>query len=1650
MESCPLYSALSLFLVLFTILSSVLAGMDSCYDEEGISSRCLPKFENAAFNQSIIVSNVCGIPAEDYCMQTGSTRSCHYCDALDLELNHNATYLTDFHTDEEPTWWQSQSMFYGVQYPNSVNLTLHLGKAFEITYVRLKFYTSRPESFTIYKRTEEKGPWQPYQYYSASCHKTFGRDNKDFIRPGQEERTPLCTDEFSDISPLTGGNVAFSTLEGRPSAYNFDQSPVLQDWVTATDILISLERLNTFGDEFFKDAKVLRSYFYAISDFSVGGRCKCNGHASECLTNEEGRFVCACEHHTAGVDCQHCAPFYQDRPWARATADSANQCVKCNCNGLADECVFDVEQYRSTGSGGRCIGCRENTAGPHCEQCREHFYRSSLLQTCQYCYCNSLGSVSLQCDAEGVCLCRPGVSGVKCDICMSGFHSLGPSGCRLCDCDDKGSVAVCSAEDGHCQCKTNVEGQSCNRCKPGTFNLQMDNPEGCKKCFCFGHSLACTFSNQHVPINITSDFLEDPDGWRGVFSEGQDQSLIWKEGEVYLLPYREENGFYKAPDKFLGNMLLSYGRILSVSFTAEMKELLPRSATVVLEGSGIYVTADLYSQEPYPSLDKTPINTFILRLTEKDVQPSIAPYEFFRMLFNLTALRVSNAGGQNYTSQLSRVTMESARKVNYLPDAAWLAQWVEVCTCPTGFTGQFCEFCTPGFTRETPYGGPLSSCVPCNCNQHGICHPETGVCDCTDFTTGLYCEHCQNGYYGNALTGSPGDCLPCPCPDRTTCTQVPETGEVVCTNCPTGQRGVRCELCEDGFYGNPLGWGGELQQCVRCACNGNVDLNAVGVCSHVTGHCLKCLGHTTGDHCEKCRLGYYGNALANELSPEQKCKHCACNMAGTSGSTNDCHPDTGNCVCLSHVTGRDCGQCEAGFFNLQPGLGCEMCNCNTIGSSSSICHPVTGQCMCRTGVEGKSCDICRVGFFGFSSKGCRACNCDPMGSTSMQCHDNGTCSCRQGFVGYKCDKCKRNYYQNRLTYQCEECPVCYSLIRDQASKLKTKLQELEMLLSSYDCNRYSHQYDRRQHHWRQQHGHQNNDLDKQIQKDQDADYLPNALEDLIAIQEARDAFIMQFTQLETSAETLQLQLRSIAVAMNCNLKESGEELVEEMTRRGENECQELVDTLSTALNMQDQFQKMTLDLNRMVIPSVIPKEPNKWNSIVNESKVLVKSHTEITTYIEQIAEDAFKMASKAYSQLITLLEDNSTESYVQDFTEKMKEMQQLKENLTLEVNETFSTHLSLQKQNSEIADILQNITTSISEPRRTDANFTHKAGETSITYFRQMLNQTNITASQDPKLTQSEDLMNRMAELDILVQSKEHLVNKTREEIQPHVARSEKHMETVEQAKQLMAVAEGLKVSAISSVVTGKEVEAEVLSLQKGLEDMEQDWHKLPTFSKGFLKREKVLKEKTLLEVKKRVKQGERMIKLALENATSASSTAKQAEETADTVAKNVKASIAQGKRTKHASAQLSSAVDDTLEQLAELESQVAEKQEAMKEKGDSLSSGSVIGSMETAKSQLESFSKMLSLLLKQLEANVVLENYDHILNETAARLRVLRGAVESPSLTGKIQKLRSAAHDQEKQLQNLEQNLQEIREERDSLTNIAQDLPKTCPQSGH
>lgn len=140
------------------------------------------------------------------------------------------------------------------------------------------------ENCFIICRTSEDGPWVPFQYFSETCRDFYGLPDLDSIQGSDtSEARPLCTSEFTGDTPLSGGIVQFVTLQGRPSRDNYENSKELNDWVSATSIMIALDKMNTFGDEVFGDEKVLRSYFYAITDITIGGTCKCNGHAKECV-----------------------------------------------------------------------------------------------------------------------------------------------------------------------------------------------------------------------------------------------------------------------------------------------------------------------------------------------------------------------------------------------------------------------------------------------------------------------------------------------------------------------------------------------------------------------------------------------------------------------------------------------------------------------------------------------------------------------------------------------------------------------------------------------------------------------------------------------------------------------------------------------------------------------------------------------------------------------------------------------------------------------------------------------------------------------------------------------------------------------------------------------------------------------------------------------------------------------------------------------------------------------------------------------------------------------------------------------------------------------------------------------------------------------
>ncbi|XP_046851617.1 attractin-like [Xenia sp. Carnegie-2017] len=82
--------------------------------------------------------------------------------------------------------------------------------------------------------------------------------------------------------------------------------------------------------------------------------------------------------------------------------------------------------------------------------------------------------------------------------------------------------------------------------------------------------------------------------------------------------------------------------------------------------------------------------------------------------------------------------------------------------------------------------------------------------------------------------------------------------------------------------------------CPLCQCNGHSN------CSVDSNVCLKCRDHSTGEKCERCAPGYYGNP-----SNGGKCKPCECN-----GHADTCNPVNGKCNCrMRGVIGDMCDRC---------------------------------------------------------------------------------------------------------------------------------------------------------------------------------------------------------------------------------------------------------------------------------------------------------------------------------------------------------------------------------------------------------------------------------------------------------------------------------------------------------------------------------------------------------------------------------------------------------------------------------------------------------------------------------------------------------------------------------------------------------------------
>ncbi|XP_074943697.1 laminin subunit alpha-2 isoform X1 [Phalacrocorax aristotelis] len=1020
-----------------------------------------PAVLNLATNALITTNATCGEKGREmYCKlvehvpgQPARNPQCRICDQRS-RVPHQRHPITNA-IDGKNTWWQSPSIQNGIEY-HYVTITLDLQQIFQIAYVIVKAANSPRPGNWILERSLDGVDYQPWQYYAITDSECLTRYNIH-PRPGTPSYTKddevICTSYYSKIHPLENGEIHTSLINGRPSAD--DPSRVLLEFTSARFIRLRFQRIRTLNADLMMfahkdpneiDPIVTRRYYYSIKDISVGGMCICSGHAKACpLDPATNKSVCQCEHNTCGETCDRCCPGFNQKPWHAGTFLVKHECEPCNCHGKTEECYYDQDVADRNQSlnvhgeyigGGVCVNCTSHTGGINCETCIDGYFRPQGVlpdspDPCRPCSCDPNGSLHDTCVKDekhaegdmlpGFCHCKTGYAGESCNRCALGY--IGYPECLPCNCSLKGSMNVDPCI-GPCICKEHVEGENCDRCKAGFFNLHQNNPKGCEECFCSGKTNVCTHSH------LTYKSIEDMNGWYltglpGLIRvtpkqkrfDGQQQFSINNVAARKVLP---QTYYWSAPSSYLGNKVAAAGGHLkftvSYDYTEEEETVqLMVQSDVIIEGGDLRISTPKRGIHLQPSEEHT--EEIVLKPESFSVHGTDVPVsrrEFMTILANVKRIliRATYSYGMNAIYRLKSVSIEAA---DHTSTGRKVASAVELCDCPPGYDGTSCESCWPQHRRVngTVFGG---ICAPCTCFGHAeSCDDITGEClDCKHNTGGSYCDRCLPGFYGDPTKGTAEDCQLCACPLNIPSNNFSPTCHfdrsrgLICDECPAGYVGPRCERCAEGYFGQPLIPGGS---CQPCQCNDNLDFSIPGSCDSLSGACLICKPGTTGQYCERCADGYFGDAL-----DARNCQPCHCHINGSFSEV--CDSRTGQCECKANVVGRRCDVCQAGTFGLQSSRGCVPCNCNSFGSKSFDCDG-DGQCYCQPGVTGKKCDRCAHGFYNFEEGGCTPCECSLFGNNCDPV--SGRCVCPPNTVGDMCDKCAPNYWGHDIVSGCKPC-----------------------------------------------------------------------------------------------------------------------------------------------------------------------------------------------------------------------------------------------------------------------------------------------------------------------------------------------------------------------------------------------------------------------------------------------------------------------------------------------------------------------------------------------------------------------------------------------------------------------------------------------------
>uniref|UniRef100_A0A8C6D8Y6 Laminin subunit beta 3 n=1 Tax=Moschus moschiferus TaxID=68415 RepID=A0A8C6D8Y6_MOSMO len=172
---------------------------------------------------------------------------------------------------------------------------------------------------------------------------------------------------------------------------------------------------------------------------------------------------CVCKEHVQGERCDLCKPGFTG-----LTFSNPQGCHRCDCSVLGSR--RDVPCDEETG---RCV-CLPHVVGPKCDQCAPHHWKLASGRGCEPCACDPHNSLGPQCNQfTGQCACREGFGGLTCSAaairqCPDRTYGEAATGCRACDCDFRGTEGPgCDKASGRCLCRPGLTGPRCDQCQRG-------------------------------------------------------------------------------------------------------------------------------------------------------------------------------------------------------------------------------------------------------------------------------------------------------------------------------------------------------------------------------------------------------------------------------------------------------------------------------------------------------------------------------------------------------------------------------------------------------------------------------------------------------------------------------------------------------------------------------------------------------------------------------------------------------------------------------------------------------------------------------------------------------------------------------------------------------------------------------------------------------------------------------------------------------------------------------------------------------------------------------------------------------------------------------------------------------------------------------